>query len=134
MNDQPPLRSETQLLRSILIHCSNGSVRLFRNTVGSAWVGVSQWVDGMILVRRPMRVTFGLSVGSADIVGWRTITITPDMVGQQIAQFVSIEAKTKRGRMTKEQQAWLDTVYDAGGVAVVARSVEDAQKAVGSGV
>jgi hypothetical protein len=131
MNDKPPLRSETQLLREILIHCSNGSVRLFRNTVGSAWVGVSRWVDGMIVVHRPTRVTFGLSTGSADIVGWRTITITPEMVGQQIAQFVSIEAKAKRGKMTAEQQAWLDTVYDAGGVAVVARSLEDAKQAVG---
>ena len=69
---------------------------------------------------------FGLCKGSADLIGYRTITITPDMVGQQVAVFASIEAKTPAGRIRPEQQAWMETVQAAGGIAGVARSVEDA--------
>jgi hypothetical protein len=71
-------------------------------------------------------VSFGLCKGSADLIGYRTITITPDMVGQQVAVFASIEVKTPTGRIRPEQQAWLETVQAAGGIAGVARSVEDA--------
>jgi hypothetical protein len=71
-------------------------------------------------------VQFGLARGSADLIGWRTITITPDMVGRQLAVFISIEVKTERGRVRPEQHAWLAAVTGAGGIAGVARSVTDA--------
>ena len=58
------------------------------------------------------------------------MTITPDMVGQQIAVFLSIEVKTPTGRVRPEQQQWLDAVQAAGGVAGIARSVQDAQAIV----
>jgi hypothetical protein len=48
------------------------------------------------------------------------------MVGQQVAVFTSIEVKTPTGRIRPEQQQWLETVQAAGGIAGVARSVEDA--------
>lgn len=48
------------------------------------------------------------------------------MVGQQVAVFTSIEVKSERGRVKPEQQQWLDAVLSAGGIAGVARSVEDA--------
>jgi hypothetical protein len=71
-------------------------------------------------------VSFGLCKGSADLIGWRTVTITPEMVGQQVAVFTSIEVKTASGRLTPEQRQWLAAVETAGGIAGVARSVEDA--------
>ena len=71
-------------------------------------------------------MSFGLARGSADLIGWRTVTITPDMVGQQVAVFTSIEVKTPTGRIRPEQQQWLDAVQAAGGIAGVARSVKDA--------
>ena len=48
------------------------------------------------------------------------------MVGQQIAVFTSIEVKAATGRIRPEQQQWLNAVQAAGGIAGVARSVEDA--------
>jgi hypothetical protein len=42
--------------------------------------------------------------------------------------FLSIEVKTPTGRLRPEQRQWLDAVQAAGGIAGVARSVEDAQR------
>jgi hypothetical protein len=75
-------------------------------------------------------VQFGLARGSADLIGWRTITITPDMVGRQLAVFTSIEVKTESGRVRPEQQAWLDVVQSSGGFAGIARSVADASQII----
>jgi dihydroxyacid dehydratase/phosphogluconate dehydratase len=48
------------------------------------------------------------------------------MVGTRLAIFTSIEVKTPTGRVRPEQQAWLEAVQQAGGVAGVARSIDDA--------
>jgi len=80
---------------------------------------------------RGVPVRYGLQPGSSDLIGWRTITITPEMVGQRVAVFASIEVKSTTGRIRQEQQQWLDAVQAAGGIAGVARSVEDAQRLLG---
>jgi hypothetical protein len=107
--------SEQQIQQHIRLTCSTGSTRLFRNNTGT------------LRDQHGRPVSFGLCKGSADLIGWRTVTITPDMVGQRIAVFTSIEVKTPTGRVKPEQQQWLDAVQAAGGIAGVARSVEDAQ-------
>lgn len=91
-------------------------VRIFRNQVGS-----------LPDPRTGRLVTFGLARGSADLIGWRTIEITPDMVGRRIAVFCSLEVKTATGRLTEQQRNWLDAVRRAGGIAGVVRSAADAQ-------
>jgi hypothetical protein len=85
---------------------------------------------GVLQDRRGVPVRYGLQPGSSDLIGWRTVTITPEMVGQQVAVFTSIEVKTPTGRIRPEQQHWLDAVQAAGGIAGVARSVEDALRIV----
>lgn len=92
-------------------------VRIFRNQVGS-----------LPDPRTGRLVTFGLAKGSADLIGWRTIEITPDMVGQRVAVFCSLEVKTAAGRLTDQQRNWLEAVRRAGGIAGVVRSVADAQQ------
>lgn len=107
--------AETTLQQQIRLALGTRSdLRLFRNQVG-------QLPDP----RTGRPVQFGLARGSADLIGWRTITITPDMVGQRLAVFTSIEVKTPTGRVRPEQQAWLGAVQSAGGIAGVARSVSD---------
>jgi len=95
---------------------TNPEARIFRNQVGS-----------LPDPRTGRLVTFGLAKGSADLIGWRTITVTPAMVGTRLAIFTSIEVKTPTGRVRPEQQAWLAVVQGAGGIAGIARSVTDAQ-------
>ena len=98
-------------------------VRMFRNNVGTGWQGqvVSKELGAIVLQNaRPLYA--GLCVGSSDLIGWKSVTITPDMVGQQVAVFVAAEVKTATGRLTGEQQNFLNKVRDAGGLAVVIRS------------
>ena len=110
------MASEQTIQQHIRIACSTGDTRLFRNNTGT------------LKDHHGRPVQFGLCKGSADLIGWTTRTITPDMVGQQVAVFTSIEVKTATGRLRPEQQQWLDAVQAAGGIAGVARSVEDAQR------
>lgn len=72
-------------------------------------------------------IRYGLLPGSGDLIGWQTVTITPEMVGQRFARFVSVEVKAPKGRLTPEQETWRAAVLKDGGIAVVARSVEDVQ-------
>ncbi len=74
-------------------------------------------------------VQFGVaSPGGSDLIGYRTITITPDMVGQRVAVFTAIEVKTPTGRATPAQQHFIDHVRRSGGIAGIVRSVVDAQR------
>ena len=110
--------SEQRIQQEIRLACSTGNTRLWRNNTGT------------LRDQHGRPVQFGLCKGSADLIGYQSITITPDMVGQQVAVFASIEVKTPTGRIRPEQQQWLDTVQAAGGIAGVARSVEDALRIV----
>ena len=71
-------------------------------------------------------VQFGLHPGSPDLVGWRSIEITPDMVGHRAAIFTGIEIKTLTGRIRADQLLFLDRLRCAGGIVGVARSVTEA--------
>ena len=98
-------------------------VRMFRNNVGTGWQGQVVSKDlGAVVIQNARPLHAGLCVGSSDLIGWKTVTITPDMVGQQVAMFVAAEVKTATGRLTGEQQNFLNKVRDAGGLAVVIRS------------
>ncbi|WP_423804854.1 VRR-NUC domain-containing protein [Nereida ignava] len=73
-------------------------------------------------------VTFGVgSPGGSDLIGYRKVTVTEEMVGQEIAQFAAVEVKTARGRVRPEQQRFIDHVLSAGGIAGIARSVDEAR-------
>lgn len=107
-------------------------VRLFNNPCGEAWLGkATKLPNGDILLRGAQRVVYGLVVGSGDLIGWKRVLITPDMVGQHLAQFLSAEIKAGRGRPTQDQDNWRTVVNAAGGRAGVLRSVEDALGLVG---
>lgn len=103
-------------------------VRLFRNDCGTAWVGeLVARTGNTITLRNAKRITYGLQPGSGDLIGWQAVEVTPDMVGQRVAVFTSIEIKTEKGRVSKRQGRWVQVVNEAGGNAGVARSEEEAR-------
>ena len=88
---------------------------------------------GVLLDAKGRPVRYGLAndskavnqnVKSADLIGIRPVVVTPDMVGQIIGQFVSIECKHDgwRPSMTDEhemaQARWAELVLLAGGYAI----------------
>lgn len=86
--------------------------RAFRNHVG------------VVQDKRGAWHKFGLQKGSADLIGLTSVTITPDMIGKDVAVFTSIEVKTPTGRLSKEQKFWSDFMERVNAFHVVARSSE----------
>jgi hypothetical protein len=113
--------SEQNIQQRIRLACSRGPTRLWRNNTGK------------LLDRNGRPVQFGLCPGSSDLIGYRSVTITPEMVGQTVAVFAAVEVKAPRGRPTAEQTAFLDHVSAAGGLAGIARSVEEAEEILKGG-
>jgi hypothetical protein len=114
--------SETGALQAIRLALGLlPDLRLFRNNVGML----------KDLQGRPVR--FGLHPGSSDLIGWRSVVITPDMVGQRVAIFTALEVKAPGGthKVTAEQRQFLDIVEAAGGIGGVARSPDQALLALG---
>ena len=86
--------------------------------------------SGALKDQRGKMVAFGLSPGSPDLVGYKRVTVTEDMVGQDLAVFVGLEVKLPGEKAREDQQHWLDLLGEAGGVAAVVHSVEEAVDAV----
>ena len=120
--------SEHQIQNEIRLAIS-GKATLFRNNVGTAWIGdTSKLKDGSVLIRNPRVFHAGLCEGSSDLIGWRSLTITPEMVGQTVAVFAALEVKSKTGRATAGQKNFCQRVTEAGGFAGIVKSPDEAKK------
>ena len=97
--------TEAKLSKLIQIEVSKLGGRVFRNQSG-----LHLSLDGK------RKVKTGLVKGSSDLIGW---TAT--------GQFLAIEVKTQNGRVSPEQQKFINAVNKAGGLAFVARSIEDVE-------
>lgn len=108
--------SEQAIQQRIRLAVSRGPTRLWRNNTGA------------LRDEQGRLVRFGLCEGSADLIGYSTVTIGPEHLGQRLAVFTAIEVKTPTGRPTAQQAAFLEHIQQAGGRAGVARSVEEAER------
>ena len=112
--------SEHEIQQRIRLACGRGAVRLWRNNTGA------------LVDQQGRFVRFGLCKGSSDLIGLRALEITPELVGQRLAQFVALEVKTPQGVLSSEQRAFLRLVQELGGVAAVCRSAEEAEQLLGT--
>ncbi len=121
--------NEANLMRSIMLACSRGATRLFRNNVAQAWVGKPEQAPrafstviqpGDVVLRNARPRHAGLCTGSSDLIGYT--------VRDGAAVFTALEVKTATGRATPEQRQFVEVVNGAGGVAGVVRSVEEAER------
>jgi hypothetical protein len=107
--------SEHEIQQRIRLTCGHGRVRLWRNNTGA------------LVDQQGRFVRFGLCKGSSDLIGLRSLEITPALVGQRIAQFVALEIKTGSGTVSPEQRAFLQLVQQLGGLGGVCCSIAEAQ-------
>lgn len=126
--------SEKELINKIQLEFSIRGHRIFRQNVGSSWVGrfikspmrTSITVnpsDVIIKDARPFHA--GLCKGSSDLIGWKKIVVTPDMVGKTIAVFSAIEVKYGKTKATDEQKRFVQNVNDAGGFGKIVYSLDE---------
>jgi len=94
---------------------------LFRNNVG------------VLRDSRGNYVSYGLCSGSSDLIGWKPKVILPEMVGKTVAVFTAIEVKSPHGILSKEQEAFLNAVREAGGIGFEVRSINDLEEKMGHG-
>ena len=121
--------TEATIQRGAQTALSNGSVRLFRNNVGEAWLGRVVHRDAFkVIIENPRRVAYGLAPGSGDLIGWRSVLITPAMLGRTVAVFASLEAKRPGARPTGAAQvAWLWQCSEAGALAGIFTNTDEAR-------
>jgi hypothetical protein len=130
---------ESTILKQVMLAATKVGAVVFRNNTGQGWIGRSRRLapgeryvasGGEVLIHDARPLHAGLFVGSGDLIGWRSIEVTPEMVGRRIATFVSLETKSAKGRSSKEQVNWHDQVNGAGGIALVCKSADDLSKAL----
>jgi hypothetical protein len=120
--------SESGVLKMVRLAAAKVGTVLFRNNVAFAWVGdqVTRLEGGRVILHNPRPLHAGLIIGSSDLVGWHSVTVTPEMVGRRIAVFTGCETKkNKSGHVSRAQRNFLKKLRDAGGIAIVATSDED---------
>lgn len=111
--------AETEASDNVLNALAPLQVKVFRVQAGSWWACTA---PGGKLYRMQ-----GAREGVADYCGWRSIIITPEMVGRKMAQFVAIECKSKTGKAREAQLRFGEAVRRDGGIAGVCRDATEAE-------
>ena len=119
---------ENNILKSWLRkNCRWG--KFVRTQVGVFWAGQLQGSiylkDGMRygLIKNIRATPMGFK-GLSDYVGYRTITITPEMVGNRIAVAVCLEGKSPKGVVSAEQAHFLKVAREDGCITMIVRSAD----------
>ncbi len=101
-----------------------GKGLFFRANVGRAWTGSEclRLPNGDMLIKNPRPFTSGLPAGFSDLVG----IVPHDTPAGIFGRFCAIEVKSKTGRISAQQQNFIDAIKKNGGMAGVARCVDDA--------
>ena len=63
--------------------------------------------------------------------GFGTVKGIPDIIGCFGGRLIAIEVKTKKGKLSPEQEIHIDRINKAGGLAFVARGIQDVIKGLG---
>jgi len=110
-------KDERNVQAEVRLEAGRLGIKLWRNNVG------------VLKDERGVPVRFGLAndsstlnstIKSGDLIGWKPVLITQDMVGSTIAQFVSRECKLpgwvyKGNDRERAQLAWIQLILNDGG-------------------
>ena len=91
---------------------------------------VTLWRNSRGVVQLPQgMLRYGVGPnGASDLIGYVTLTVTPAMVGREVAVFAALEVKAPGKNATPEQAAFIDRIIEAGGVAGVATNANEARR------
>jgi hypothetical protein len=119
--------TEKNIQSAIMQAVSEAGGVLFRNNQGTGVTGqIIKSPDGFY-VKHGRVVQFGVcNPGGSDLIGWQSVTVTPDMIGKKIAVFVALEVKTPTGKPTPEQMNFIRQVRAAGGFGGIVRNPDEA--------
>lgn len=107
---------EKVIQTKICLALSQAGCVIWRVNTGQGWLGnVIHQAQGQVTLKDAHKMPFGLCKGGSDLIG-----IGPD------GAFIAVEVKTKTGRASKEQLAFIEGVKRAGGRAGIARSEQEA--------
>lgn len=120
--------SEKKIQTEIMLAASKTGATVFRNNQGQGVLGQVVKQEGtQFHIINGRRIQFGVcNPGGSDLIGWRTVTVTPDMVGKPVALFLALEVKTPTGKPTADQVNFIQAVRKAGGLAGIVRSADEA--------
>jgi len=129
----------TALMNRAMLALSAAGATVWRNNTGVGWAGKSFALgpgqtykahgrERIVLSAHPLHA--GLCEGSPDLIGFHTVTITPDMAGQQIAVFHGWEVKSGSGRLTRAQAMFLNHLNSNGAHGAVIRDITDISTAL----
>lgn len=130
---------ETNISQNCKVEASKRGARVFRNNRG-----LFLTIDAIVVIERAIK-SFGLkgvidvlksgrlrkvragleAPGASDLIGWQTVTITPEMVGKNVALFVAAEVKQPGKYASAEQKNFIQNVKQAGGIAGIVHSPEE---------
>ena len=113
------MSSESNVQARVRLEAARKGVRLFRNNVGAGTILESGQFIRWGLGNDSAEVNHVLK--SSDLVGWRRVLVTPDMVGTYVAVATMRECKPTGWREsstdphTVAQRRWIDLVNADGG-------------------
>ncbi len=100
-------KSEKELTEELICsEAETGSI-LFRNNVGLGYTKTGT----------PFK--YGMGKGSSDQIGYKSIVVTPDLIGKKIAIFQAIEIKTLTDKISCEQIIFYLNILISGGIGQV---------------
>ena len=118
--------SESTIQNQIMIELSKHGNYVLRVNSGTFWGGeIISHSGDMLLLKHPTRV-MGAPAGTSDVIGCRTVVITPEMVGKTFAQFCALEIKRPGEAPKKHQERYLALMRSRGAVAGAATSPQEA--------
>lgn len=132
-------REETDIVHTIMRDTSPLGARLWKNVRGLFYTKPE--VEGLVsaikrgnipqvmaAIKKLRQVMGGLqAAGASDLIGFRPVVITQEMVGTTIAVFCALEVKTATGAATGQQPEFIDFVLKSGGFAGLVRDSVDAK-------
>ena len=116
------MNPETAIMSKVQLAATTSGARLLRFNNGLYWGGDARKISshqqvhvgpGCVVIYNARPVKTG-PPGISDLLGW-----APG------GRFLAVEVKTPGGRVTPQQQAFIDAVNRAGGLGLVARSEQD---------